>query len=94
MGAKEAMSAATERASTVASTLAALHEPDMVAGGWANPDPTRMGSTGVNSSIGGSWNQGDRLSTMEGGAKDAISSGKGDALMNVKLEPCRGKGMR
>ncbi|ERJ33385.1 hypothetical protein L810_4294 [Burkholderia sp. AU4i] len=94
MGAKEAMSAATERASKVASTLAALHEPDMVAGGWANPDPTRMGSTSVNSSIGGSWNQGDRLSTMEGGAKDAISSGKGDALMNVKLEPCRGKGMR
>ncbi|RQU99896.1 hypothetical protein DF047_33790 [Burkholderia cenocepacia] len=94
MGAKEAMSAATQRANAVASKLAALHEPDMVAGGWANPDPTRMGSTSVNSSIGGSWNQGDRLSTIEGGAKDAISSGKGDALMNVKLEPCRGKGMR
>ncbi|MEB4631481.1 polymorphic toxin type 15 domain-containing protein [Burkholderia contaminans] len=94
MGAKEAMSAATERAKTIASKLAALHEPDMVAGGWAHPDPTRMGSSSVNSSIGGSWNQGDRLSTMEGGARDAISSGKGDALMNVKLEPCRGKGMR
>ncbi|BBA45206.1 TPA: polymorphic toxin type 15 domain-containing protein [Burkholderia cepacia] len=94
MGAKEAMSAATERANTVASKLAALHEPDMVAGGWAHPDPTRMGSTSVNSSIGGSWNQGDRLSTMERGASDAISGGKGDALMNVKLEPCRGKGMR
>ncbi|QRR09754.1 hypothetical protein FPJ27_26360 [Burkholderia sp. MS455] len=94
MGAKEAMSTATERAGTIASKLAALHEPDMVAGGWAHPDPTRMGSLSVNSSIGGSWNQGDRLSTMEGGARDAISSGKGDALMNVRLEPCRGKGMR
>lgn len=94
MSNEAAMSAATEQANAVAGKLAALHEPDMVAGGWANPDPTRMGSSSVNSSIGGSWNQGGRLSGMDESAQNAIKGGKGGALMNVKLQPCRGKGMR
>ncbi|WP_423383286.1 polymorphic toxin type 15 domain-containing protein [Burkholderia sp. LMG 32019] len=90
----EGRTTATGRAQTVASKLAVLHEPDMVAGGWASPDPTRTGRSSVDSSIVGSWNQGGRLSTMEGAASDAISGGRGDALMNVKLELCRGKGRR
>ena len=90
----DALAESASRADSVASSLAALHEPDMVAGGWANPDPTRMGSSNINSSIGASWNQGGRLGGMDEMAEDAIKNGKGSALMNVKLEPCRGKGMR
>jgi hypothetical protein len=90
----DALAQSASRADSVASSLAALHEPDMVAGGWANPDPTRMGSSSINSSIGASWNQGGRLGGMDEMAEDAIKNGKGGALMNVKLEPCRGKGMR
>lgn len=74
--------------------MAALHEPDMVAGGWANPNPTKMGDTGINSSIGASWNQKGRLDSIEKVAKNAITNGKGDAPLNVKLELCRGKGIR
>jgi hypothetical protein len=74
--------------------LAALHEPDMVAGGWMQPDPKGMGRSDVNSSIGSSWNQGGRVSSMDSAADDAIANGRGDEKMNVKLEPCRGKGLR
>ena len=74
--------------------LVALHEPDMGAGGWAQPIPKGMGRTDVNSSIGASWNQDGRVASMDKAAEDAIKSGKGNENMNVKLEPCRGKGMR
>ncbi|WP_284618495.1 polymorphic toxin type 15 domain-containing protein [Aquabacterium humicola] len=74
--------------------LAALHEPDMVAGGWADPQPKTMGRTDVNSSVGASWNQNGRLSGMDAAADDAIANGRGGERMNVKLEVCRGNGLR
>jgi Novel toxin 15 len=46
------------------------------------------------SSIGGSWNQEGRVSGMDAQADKAIKAGKGNEKMNVKLEPCRGKGMK
>lgn len=85
---------ATEKAKAVLEKLAALHEPDMVAGGWLQPDPERMGRADVNSSIGGSWNQAGRVEAMDKAANDAVAAGNGDAKMNVKLETCRGKGLR
>jgi len=85
---------ATEQAERIASKLNALHDPDMVAGGWGSPGPAAMGRADVNSSIGPSWNKGDRLPTMDKAADDAIREGKGNEKMNVKLEVCRGKGMR
>ena len=81
-------------ADEVMNKLAALHEPDMVSGGWNHPEPTGMGRADVNSSIGASWNQNDRVAGMDREAENAIKSGRGDQKMNVKLEPCRGKGMR
>ncbi len=93
----EALAAKTEaaaRAKEVMSKLAALHDPDMVAGGWMHPNPTGMGRADVNSSIGGSWNQNDRVFGMDREANSAIESGRGDQKMNVKLEPCRGRGGR
>ena len=54
----------------------------------------RMGRSDVNSSVGASWNQEGRIASMDKAADEAIKNGKGHAKMNVKLEPCRGKGMR
>ncbi|MBD2799919.1 hypothetical protein ID854_05475 [Xenorhabdus sp. M] len=67
--------------------LAALHEPDMSAGGQNHPKPTRAGSTNVNSAIGKSWSY--RISTLDKAAQEAIDSGLSDAKMNVQLEVCR-----
>ena len=94
MGAAKAEAQAELRAKAVMDNLAALHDPDMVAGGWMDPTPAGMGRADVNSSIGGSWNQGDRVSGMDREANRAIESGRGEQKMNVKLEPCRGKRMR
>lgn len=70
--------------------LAALHEPDMVAGGYGQYAPKKMGDKGINSAIGGSWN-GGRIKSLDKAAKEAIDSGLGEAKMNVELELCRGK---
>lgn len=88
---REARKQSAERAAGVMDKLAALHEPDMVAGGYLHPDPKSMGRSDVNSSIGSSWNQRGRVAAMDRAAQDAIDSGKGDDKMNVKLEPCRGR---
>lgn len=94
MGPAQADQAAELRTKEIMEKLAALHEPDMVAGGWLQPDPKGMGRADVNSSIGGSWNQGGRVQAMDSAAEDAIKAGNGDQKMNVKLEPCRGKDLR
>ena len=78
----------------IMSGLAALHEPDMVSGGYLNMEPTRMGRSDVNSSIGASWKQG-RVQKMDEKAAAALSKGfSNDHLMNVTLEVCRGNGLR
>jgi hypothetical protein len=51
-----------------------------------------MGRAGVNSSIGGGWNQGGRLGGIDSSVDNAIAQGKGEHEMNLKLEVCRGKG--
>ena len=94
LSAAKAKAEAATRTEAVMSQLAALHEPDMVSGGWNHHEPTGMGRADVNSSVGASWNQNDRVSGMDREAEKAINSGLGDQKMNVKLEPCRGKGMR
>jgi len=94
MSTQEAKTEAATRAKQVMDKLAALHDPDMVAGGWMDPQPKGLGRRDVNSSIGASWNQNDRVAGMDREAERAINSGRGEQKMNVKLEPCRGKGMR
>lgn len=80
--------AANAEADKIMKRLDALHEPDMVVGGWGSPKPTGLGDTGVNKSIGGHWNKEDRLSTLDNAANDAIKSGKGGDLMDVELTIC------
>jgi len=88
---REARTQSKASAGSVMEKLAALHEPDMVAGGYLQPDPKSMGRSDVNSSIGSSWNQRGRVAAMDEAAQKAIDSGKGDEKMNIKLEPCRGR---
>ncbi|MDX7993141.1 polymorphic toxin type 15 domain-containing protein [Xenorhabdus littoralis] len=90
---KEAEKIAQSRADEIFDDLAALHEPDMVAGGYGQYAPKKMGDKGINSAIGGSWN-GKRIKSLDDAAKEAIDSGLGDAKMNVQLELCRGKGKK
>ncbi len=71
------------------SRLAALHDPDMVAGGANRPGVRVMGDRRINSSIGASWLYQDRLGTMDRAAQEAIDAGRGGDLMNVGLSPCR-----
>lgn len=84
----EATKIAKARAKEIKSNLAALHEPDMVAGGYNAPDPIRMGDTNVNSSIGGSWPS--RIPTIDNAVNTAIANGNGNARLNVRLELLRG----
>lgn len=82
-GAREARTLATNRASEIRSTMAALHEPDMVAGGWSSHAPTVMGDSLVNSTIGASWR--GKLRTMDTWAKEMQGRGYGSSPMNVRL---------
>jgi hypothetical protein len=93
MSPQKADAIAKEKAKDALQGLAALHEPDMVAGGYGQHAPKKMGDSGINSAIGGSWS-GKRIKSLDGAAKDAIDSGLGDAKMNVQLELCRGKGKK
>ncbi|PHM46595.1 polymorphic toxin type 15 domain-containing protein [Xenorhabdus miraniensis] len=90
---KEAKKISQNKADEIFDGLAALHEPDMVAGGYGQYAPKKMGDTGINSAIGGSW-RGKRIKSLDNAAKEAIDSGLGDAKMNVQLELCRGKGKK
>ncbi|MFG6443099.1 polymorphic toxin type 15 domain-containing protein, partial [Roseateles sp. LKC17W] len=66
--------------------LAALHEPDMVAGGFFQPAPTCMGSKSVNCSIGAQW--ADKLAEMENYARGAVRDGHGGARLTFDLKTC------
>ena len=85
---QEATVQAKARAKEIKSSLAALHEPDMVAGGWLKPEPTRMGNANVNSSIGSSWSS--RLPALDDMVNNAVLNGNGSAKLNVRLELLRG----
>ena len=94
LSAVKAKKAAAARTEEIMNKLAALHDPDMVAGGWMHSTPTGLGRADVNSSIGAGWNQHGRLSGIDKEVEGIIDSGRGDQKMNVKLEPCRGKDQR
>ena len=65
-------------------TLAALHNPDMIAGG--KDAVTAMGDRGVNSSIGGQWK--DKVKDLDASAKQVPESERATTKMNVKLSRC------
>ena len=82
----EAKLKATERTSEIMNNLAALHDPDMIAGG--TDKVSRMGDKRVNSSIGSQWRNPSRLALMDEKAKLTFETLGPDAKMNVSLERC------
>jgi filamentous hemagglutinin len=83
LGRRAVNNMAKEKAEEARKGLAALHEPDNVAGGYTSADPTRMGSASVNSAIGPAWPS--RVGTLDSWAAAASDAGYGDRLMNVRL---------
>ena len=88
--AADARALSSKAADDALSGKAALHNPDMVAGG--KPIATDLGSTAVNSSIGSQWaktRSGSTLSRAQQLRKAAEKAKKaGKALMDVKLNEC------
>lgn len=66
-------------------TLAALHNPDLIAGGKDIVES--IGDRGVNSSIGTQWT--GRVAEMDQAAKQVPEAERGDIKMNVKLKRCK-----
>ncbi|XOB63275.1 polymorphic toxin type 15 domain-containing protein [Campylobacterota bacterium DY0563] len=65
--------------------LAALHNPDMIAGGMDKI--TGFGDRGINSSIGSQWK--DRVGDIDADACQAQKEGKGKNKMNTELKRCK-----
>ena len=87
---KRATEIAKERANEAMSSLAALHDPDMIAGGFdkiSTSVNSGMGNTNINSSLGSQWK--GRVSDMDVAAKDALKKYGPDAKMNVSLSRCK-----
>lgn len=82
---KAAAAKALEEAAKKMKTLAALHNPDMVAAGRdAIGD---FGDKNVNSRIGSQWRS--RVGTIDEAVKEVPVSQRASAKMNVKLERCK-----
>lgn len=67
--------------------IAALHKPDMFAGGYYDCKPTCMGDSSVNSSIGSQWKK--IIGEMDSYADTAIKEGKGNGLLSIQLNICK-----
>jgi len=81
---EEALSQAQAMTKETMNTLAALHNPDMIAGGV--DVISDFGDRGVNSSIGGQWK--DRIGDLDKAAEQVPESERVSAKMNVKLVRC------
>ena len=66
-------------------TLAALHNPDMIAGG--KDVVTALGDRGVNSSIGAQWK--GRIAELDQAAKEVPEAARAKTKMNTSLSRCK-----
>ena len=86
---RQAQRRAAEEARAIISKLAALHDPDMIAGG--HDRISRVADAGVNSSIGGSWgdhrNPNSRIAKIDMSVADTRLDP--NAKLNISLPPCR-----
>ena len=84
MSAIEARKLSVKQAKETMSSLAALHNPDLIAGG--RDTISDFGDRQVNSSIGPQWKS--RVYGLKAAAEKASRSGVGSGLLNVKLHKC------
>jgi hypothetical protein len=78
---------ALEKVKDQMTKLAALHDPDLIAGGGDNI--SRLGNNNVNSSLGSQWSKSGRVTGMDNAAKLALSTQGSSARMNIELERCK-----
>lgn len=86
MSGDAAKAAAAKRAADLMKTLAALHNPDMVAAG--KDVISDFGDRNINSRIGAQWNKGERLAELDRAA-EAVPASIRSTNLNVKLERCK-----
>lgn len=79
-----------DRVRNVMNNSAALHEPDMFAGGQNSLNPTCMGSRCVNSSIGAQWR--NIIGELDDYSRTAQNAGHGGARMQLQLRVCNRSG--
>jgi hypothetical protein len=84
---RKAAEEAAKEATETMKTLAALHNPDMVAGGKDTIQD--FGNRNVNSRIGAQWKKGERLVQLDKAARAIPATLRGTAKMNAKLERCK-----
>ncbi len=68
-------------------TLAALHNPDMVAGG--KDVISDFGNRNINSRIGAQWKKGKRLTELDNAANHVPAATRSSTKMNAQLERCK-----
>lgn len=89
----EAAQRASQESARAMSTLAALHNPDQVAGGANNI--TDFGDRTVNSTIGGQWASNvpqvgqSRVQSLDAAARTVPVAERSTTMMNAKLERCK-----
>jgi len=86
MGIETAESQATAMAADKMKTLAALHNPDMIAGG--KDVISDFGDRNINSRIGAQWKTQDRITGLDEAARRVPPAERGALKMNAKLERC------
>ncbi|MFW3166748.1 DUF6861 domain-containing protein [Pseudomonas syringae pv. syringae] len=84
IGAEQAKILAKEMANSKMSTLAALHNPDLFAGG--KNVISDFGDRGINSSIGPQWKS--RIAELDAAAKNVSEADRGIVKINAKLKRC------
>lgn len=84
MGLRAAKVEASRRAKETMASLAALHNPDLIAGG--KDVISDFGDRQVNSSIGPQWST--KIGNMKSAAEAVSESSRSKTLMNVKLHKC------
>ncbi|WP_420270858.1 polymorphic toxin type 15 domain-containing protein, partial [Pseudoalteromonas atlantica] len=84
---QEAKTLASLKAEETLKELAALHDPDMIAGG--HDKISRLGNANVNSSLGSQWAKADRVTGMDRAAQQAMDLHGPDSKMNVELSRCK-----
>jgi hypothetical protein len=80
-----AQTQAAKMAAKKMDTLAALHNPDMIAGG--KDAVNTLGDKGVNSSIGSQWKT--RVDELDKAALEIPENERGNTKMNAKLKRCK-----
>ena len=83
----EAIKLANEKVKSQMSDLAALHDPDLIAGG--DDKIRKLGNKNINSSLGSQWSKSGRVAGMDLAASNSLEKFGPNTKMNIELERCK-----